>query len=296
MFAGIELGGTKIIVAAGTGPEDLTAPARIPTSSIAELTMAAVVNELKRLESHHGQFEAIGIASFGPLGLTPGTATYGKMLRTSKPGWTHAELLKPIQVAFPDTPIGLDTDVNGAALGEMTWGNAQGLDTFAYITVGTGIGVGIFNAGKPVHGLQHPEVGHIRLQHDWTRDPYKGRCPFHGDCAEGLASGPTLLDRTGIAGEDLPVDHPAWNLIGEYLAQMYHNLIMVASPQRILVGGGVGLHLRVLQASREYLHPSLAGYIEALSDRETLDTYVVRAGLGERAGILGALMLAKQAL
>ena len=296
MFAGIELGGTKIIVAAGTGPNDLTPPVRIPTTSMPGVTMAAVVAELKRLEEVHGHFEAIGIASFGPLGVTPGAPTYGKMLRTPKPGWTHAELLKPIQDAFPDRPIGLDTDVNGAALGEMTWGGAQGLDTFAYVTVGTGIGVGIYNAGKPVHGLQHPEAGHIRLQHDWTRDPYKGRCPFHGDCAEGLASGPTLLDRTGIAGEDLPDNHPGWDMIGGYLAQMYHNLVMIASPQRILVGGGVGLHVRVLEASRQYLHESLGGYIEALDDRATLDTYVARAVLGERAGILGALLLGKQAL
>ncbi len=296
MIAGIELGGTKIIVAAGTGPDDLTAPVRIPTTSIPAATMSGVVAELKRLEKIEGSFEAIGIASFGPLGVTPDTPTYGKMLRTSKPGWSHAELLKPVQEAFPYTPIGLDTDVNGAALGEMTWGGAQGLDTFAYVTVGTGIGVGLYNSGKPVHGLQHPEAGHIRLQHDWKADPYRGRCPFHGDCAEGLASGPTLFDRTGIAGEDLADNHPAWDMIGGYLAQIYHNLVMVASPQRILVGGGVGLQVRVLEASRQYLHRSLGGYIEALDDIATLDTFVARAVLGERAGILGALLLGKYAL
>ncbi len=292
MFAGIELGGTKVIVAAGTGPDDLTAPVRVPTTDPA-MTMAAVVSELRRLQGTLGRFDAIGVASFGPIGINPKADHYGHILRTPKPGWTHADLLKPLRDAFPDVPIALDTDVNGAAIGEMTWGAGQGLDSFAYVTVGTGIGVGIVNNGLPVHGLLHPEAGHIRVRHDWTADPYAGRCPFHGDCVEGLASGPTLKDRTGIAGEDLPDDHPAWGLIAEYLGQLYHTLCLTTSPQRILVGGGVGLHPRVLELSRDHLHASLGGYAEALSDRATLDTYVARAGLGDRAGILGAVAMAK---
>lgn len=292
MFAGIELGGTKIIVAAGTGPDDLTAPVRVPTTDPV-MTMTAVVGALRQLQNTLGRFDAIGVASFGPIGINPKADHYGQILRTPKPGWTHADLLKPIRDAFPDVPIALDTDVNGAAIGEMTWGAGQGLDSFAYVTVGTGIGVGIVNNGQPVHGLLHPEAGHIRVRHDWTADPYAGRCPFHGDCVEGLASGPTLKDRTGIAGEDLPDDHPAWGLIAEYLGQLYHTLSLTTSPQRILVGGGVGLHPRVLELSRDHLHSSLGGYVEALSDRATLDTYVARAGLGDRAGILGAVAMAK---
>ncbi len=293
MYVGVEMGGTKVIVAAGTGPQDLSSPVRIPTLD-PEATMAQVADHIRSL-TRQGTVQGIGIASFGPVGVIPGKPDYGRILRTPKPGWEGFDVLGAIRHHLKDTPTIIDTDVNGAAIGEQRWGGGQGLSDFVYVTVGTGIGVGIISGGKPVHGLLHPEAGHILVRHDHHADPYKGHCPFHGDCLEGLASGPAIHERTGISGEDLPDDHPAWPLVGGYLAQLYANLTLVCSPQRILVGGGVGLNPAVLEASRSNLTRILAGYIDALSNPAVLVDYIQRAHLGEHAGVLGAIALAERA-
>ncbi|EGF93268.1 putative fructokinase [Asticcacaulis biprosthecium C19] len=291
-FACIELGGTKVNLSAGSGPDDLSPVVRLPTLAPAS-TLIDTVEHLRRLAGEQ-DFDAIGIASFGPVGLTPGTPSYGHLLKTPKPGWSGADLLGPIAVAFPGIPIALDTDVNGAALGEARWGGAQGLDNFAYVTVGTGIGVGLVSNGRPVHGLLHPEAGHIRVRRQ-PGDTYAGHCPFHGDCLEGMACGPAIQARTGKAGETLSAEDAVWTLTGRYLAELFHSLILIASPQRILVGGGVGLNETVLSAAREAVYSGLRGYIEALETLTSFDDFIQPAHLGDRAGIMGALALAQDA-
>lgn len=291
-YVGIEMGGTKVIVAAGTGPNDLSQTVRLPTQD-PQSTMAAVVEAVRTVTGGRN-IAGIGVATFGPVGLRPTEANYGHILRTSKPGWTGADVLTPLTQAFPETNLVIDTDVNGAALAEQEWGAARELTDFAYVTVGTGIGVGLVSNGRPVHGQLHPEAGHIYVRRDAQLDPYQGRCPFHGDCLEGLASGPTLFDRTGIQGEDLPADHPVWRLVGEYLSQLYMNLTLVTSPQRIVVGGGLGLNSRVLSFSRDKLRNLLGGYIQSLEQSVDIERFVVGAELGERAGVLGAIAMSKR--
>jgi fructokinase len=292
MYAAIEMGGTKVLIAAGTSPDDLSPPVRLPTTD-PQSTIAAIIAELQRLQSLQRPFKGIGIATFGPVGLNPADQTFGHILTTPKKGWTGTDILGPIKQAFPDMPIALDTDVNGAAMGEAHWGAGRGLKNFAYVTVGTGIGVGVVINGQPVHGLLHPEAGHISVKRH-PADAYQGGCALHGDCLEGLAAGPSVLARTGMRGEDLPADHPVWSLLGDYLAQLYRSLALITSAERIIVGGGVGLHDTVLSSSRDLLHSGLAGYVEALKERATIDDYIVRAGLGDRAGILGAIALIRR--
>lgn len=291
MYIGIEMGGTKVIVAKGTGPQDLSTPIRLPTLD-PDTTLRAMIETVKTLSAGE-TLTAIGVASFGPIGVDPKGAGYGVLRPTPKLGWSGFDLYSGLKAAFGSTPIVIDTDVNGAAMGEFRWGGAQGLSNFAYVTIGTGIGVGVVSGGQPVHGLLHPEAGHIRIQRDLSLDPYAGRCPFHGDCLEGVAAGPSVFDRTGVRGEDLAADHYVWPLIGRYLAELYANLTLIASPQRILVGGGVGLKPEVLSASRQHLLKTLGGYVEALNSSEAIEPFVTAAQLGDRAGVLGAIALAQ---
>ncbi|WKL56721.1 ROK family protein [Asticcacaulis sp. ZE23SCel15] len=292
-FIGIEIGGTKVNIATGTGPEDLSPTLRIATRT-PEATMADVITALKAIEGT-GPIDAIGIASFGPIEVSQNRATFGHFRKTPKPGWSHFDLMGPLKSAFASTPMALDTDVNGAALGEARWGAARGLDSFAYATVGTGIGVGIISHNQPIHGLLHPEAGHVPIQRDPARDPFEGACPFHAGCLEGLASGPAIKARTGIAGEDLSPDDPVWSLVGGYLGQMFYSLALIASPQRILVGGSVGLNARVLSAARDEAFRLMNGYLEALETRAAFEAYIQPAQLGDKAGVLGALVLAARA-
>ena len=290
-FIGIEIGGTKVIIAHGHAPDALQPTVRLPTTAPDE-TLAAIIATLQAQIATHGPVAGIGIASFGPLGLSPDDDNYGRFLRTPKAGYSHFDLLGPLCAAFPDTPFAIDTDVNGAAVGERVWGAAQGLDDFAYITVGTGIGVGLICNGRPVHGLLHPEAGHILVRRDPGRDPFAGICPFHGDCLEGLASGPAIAARIGLAGEDIKANDPVWDLVGDYVAQLCHSLVLTASPRKILLGGGVGSHPAVLASARVNLHRYLGGYIEALSTPEACAALIQAPGLGDRAGVLGAIALA----
>jgi fructokinase len=192
-------------------------------------------------------------------------------------------------------PIGFDTDVNGAALGEWRWGAAQGLDTFIYLTIGTGIGGGGLVNGKLMHGLLHPEMGHIPLPRDSAVDPFQGGCPFHGDCFEGLASGPAMEKRWGQKAETLPPDHPAWDLEAHYIALALQSLICTLSPQRIIIGGGVAQQPQILPLVRQKTQAALNGYVQSPAILEDIDTFIVPPALGGRAGVLGAIALAQQA-
>lgn len=291
-YGGIEAGGTKINCAIGNDPNTLVAETRIPTTTPAE-TIAAIIAFFAAHQTRY-PMQAIGIASFGPVDLNPRSPTYGYVTSTPKPGWANVDLLGAIKRAF-DVPIGFDTDVNGAALSEYRWGAAQGLDTFIYLTVGTGIGGGGMIGGKLMHGLVHPEMGHIRIPHDHQRDPFAGVCPYHGDCLEGLATGPSMEKRWGTRAEYLPLDHPAWDLEAHYLALAMHNFVCMLSPQRIILGGGVGSHPNILPRVRQHTQTLLNGYINAPEITDHIDQFIVAPGLGDHAGVLGAIALAMSA-
>ena len=223
LFGGIEGGGTKFICAVGTSPDDIRREERFPTTTPNE-TLDKAIRFFKQAEADFGRLSALGIACFGPLDPEPASPTFGFILPTTKPSWSNVNVVGAMKSAF-EIPIAFDTDVNGAALGEWTWGAAQGLDTFIYLTIGTGVGGGGIVNGKLLHGLLHPEMGHILLPHDLQRDPFEGVCPFHKDCFEGLASGPAIEKRWGQKAETLPPEHPAWELEAHYIALALANFI-----------------------------------------------------------------------
>lgn len=292
LFGGIEGGGTKFICAVGTGPDDIRAETRFPTAAPEE-TLRHVVGFFNEQTQRLGPLASIGIASFGPLDPRPGSPSFGHILPTPKPGWTNADIVGTIRAAI-NVPIAFDTDVNGAALGEWRWGAAQGLDTFIYLTVGTGIGGGVFANGRLLHGLLHPELGHIALPHDFKKDPFEGACLFHHDCFEGLASGVAIEKRWGQRGGTLPEDHPAWELETEYIALALANYVYTISPERIIIGGGVGQLAHLLSRVQKKTREIINGYVQSASILENIETYIVPPGLGNRAGMLGAIALAEQ--
>jgi fructokinase len=273
IYGGIEAGGTKWVCGIGTGPDDLHALEIIPTTTPAETLSRAA-----GFFTQNGGVGAVGVGSFGPIDLRSGYIT-----TTPKPGWANTGVVSALQGAL-DVPVAFDTDVNAAALGEERWGAAIGLDTFCYITVGTGIGGGVIAGGRPLHGLTHPEFGHMRVPHDRTRDPFDGMCPFHGDCFEGLASGSAMRARWGAPAETIDDPH-AWELEAEYLALGLVNVITILSPQLIVLGGGVPKQPGLIPRVRELVGELLAGYVEAPD--------VVAPALGDRAGVLGAIELAR---
>ena len=292
IFGGIEGGGTKFICAVGTSPDDIRREIRIPTTTPNE-TLRQVVSFFQQAEADFGRLSALGVASFGPVDPKPDSPTYGHILPTPKPGWSNTNVLGTLKSAF-DIPMAFDVDVNGAALGEWTWGAAQGLDTFIYLTVGTGIGGGAMVNGRLLHGLLSPEMGHIMISHDKERDPFEGACPFHKDCFEGLASGPAMEKRWNQKAESLPLDHPAWELEAHYIALALANYITTLSPQRIIIGGGVGGREELLPIMRGNVQKILNGYVQSQSITENIDEYIVPPGLGGRSGMLGAIALAKE--
>ncbi len=294
MFGGIEGGGTKFVCAVGTGPNDIQREARFPTTTPVE-TLDQAIAFFKQAEHDFGKLSALGFASFGPIDPNPASPTFGFILPTPKPGWSNANVLGMLKSAF-DMPMAFDLDVNGAALGEGLWGAAQGLDTFMYVTVGTGIGGGAIVNGKLMHGLLHPEMGHIPLPHDRQRDPFEGGCPFHNDCFEGLASGPAMEKRWGQKAETLPPDHPAWDLEAHYVSLALANYIYTISPQRIIIGGGVGGNERLLPLIRKNVQDLLNGYVQSPAIIKNIDEYIVSPALGNRAGMLGAIALAQGTL
>lgn len=291
MFGGIEGGGTKFICAVGTSPDDIRREERFPTTTPAE-TLDKSIAFFKQAEVDFGKLSALGLACFGPLDPEPASPTFGFILPTPKPHWSNANVVGMLKSAF-DIPIAFDTDVNGAAMGEWMWGSAQGLDTFIYLTIGTGIGGGAMTNGKLVHGLLHPEMGHIPLPHDKGRDPFEGICPFHKDCFEGLASGPAIEKRWGKKGETLPPDHPAWGLEAYYIALALSTFIVTLSPQRIILGGGVMGQAFLFPMIQQKVKEILNGYVQSPAVGDRIDTYIVPPGLGARSGMLGALALAQ---
>ncbi|MFI5184548.1 MAG: ROK family protein [Vicinamibacteria bacterium] len=292
MYGGIEGGGTKFVCIVGSGPQDVRAEARLPTTS-PEATIAEALAFFKDAQSRLGPLRALGIGSFGPVDLQPGSPTFGFITSTPKPGWSNVDLAGPFLRELR-TEVFFDTDVNVAALGEWRWGAAQGLDTFVYLTVGTGIGGGGLVGGQLMHGLVHPEMGHLRLPRDPVSDPFPGACPFHGDCLEGLASGPALLARWGRPAQDLPRDHAAWPLEARYLGLALVNLICALSPQRIVMGGGVMEQPHLFPLVRQEVKELLNGYVRAPQILDAIETYVVPPVLGPGAGSLGALALASR--
>ncbi len=294
LFGGIEAGGTKFVCAVGAGPDHLLAETRFPTT-VPEQNLAQAIAFFREQQAALGPLAALGIGAFGPLDLDPRSPTYGYITLSPKPGWHMVDFAGAMQRAL-QLPIGFDTDVNTAALGEWRWGAAQGLDTFIYLTVGTGIGGGGLANGGLLHGLIHPEMGHVRIPHDRAADPFAGACPYHGDCLEGLAAGPALEARWGQRGETLPADHPAWLLEAHYLAQGLANYILVLSPQRLILGGGVMQHEQMLPLIRAEVQRLLNGYVATPALHSAgIDAFIQAPGLGTRSGVLGALALAELA-
>lgn len=290
LYGGIEAGGTKFNCIIASGPEHIVAEARIPTTTPPE-TLDRVI-AFFRDEAH--PVTAIGIGSFGPVDPDPASPTFGYITSTPKLAWQNTDFAGAIRRAL-DVPIAFDTDVNAAAFGEHTWGAAQGLSTFTYFTIGTGVGGGGMVAGRLMHGLIHPEMGHMRLPHDRARDPYPGHCPFHGDCFEGLACGPAIAQRWGVDPQTLPPDHEAWQLEAHYIALALVNTICILSPQRIILGGGVMDQAFLFPMIRREVQTLLNGYIVSSAILEQIDDYIVPPALGNRAGMLGAIALARQA-
>jgi len=293
LVGGIEAGGTKFICGVAQDPPKILSQAEIPTTSPEE-TLARVIAFFQRAQLGHGKLSALGIASFGPLDLVPGSPTYGFITHTPKTGWSMTDLVG-IMGGFFDLPVGFDTDVNGAALAEHLWGAAKELDTFVYLTVGTGIGGGGMAGGHLLHGLVHPEMGHLRIPHDWQKDPFTGICPYHRDCLEGLASGPALEKRWGVSGAELPADHPAWLLEAEYLSFGLVNIICALSPQRVILGGGVMQQNHLFPMIRKRVKALLNDYVQNRAILERIDSFIVPPALGSQAGILGAIALAQMA-
>ena len=292
LYGGIEAGGTKFVCAVGSGPDDLRDEIRFPTSTPAEALGKAIAYFR---EQHARQpLKAIGVASFGPVDPNPASPTFGYVTTTPKPHWAHADVVGVLHAAL-GIPVGFDTDVNGAALGEYRWGAAQGLNSFVYLTVGTGLGGGGMVGGKLLHGLMHPEMGHMRVPHDRERDPYDGWCSYHGDCLEGLTCGPAIEDRWQTSARDLAPSHAAWALEAHYLALGLVNIITVLSPQRIIMGGGVMDQAHLFPMIRSEVQTLLNGYVQKPELMAGIDQFVVPPGLGNRAGVLGAIALAQMA-
>jgi fructokinase len=275
---GIEAGGTHWNCAIGGEGAELTRVETFPTTTPAETIGRAV-----EFFAAEPGLEALGVGLFGPVEVRRDSPRWGTILTTPKPGWENVDVAGALAAALK-VPIALDTDVNAAAVGEWRHGAAQGAGTFVYVTVGTGIGGGVFANGRPVHGLLHPEVGHMLVPHDRSRDPFPGCCPFHGDCLEGLASGTAMRERWGKPGEEL-TDPAAWDLEAEYLALGLANLVMVLSAERIVLGGGVGRAPGLVERVDERLGETLAGYVPAPP--------VVLPTLGPRSGLIGAIALAR---
>lgn len=289
LIAGVELGGTKINCILARGPDDIVDEVRIPTLD-PDRTLTAVEGVLDRWRG----CEALGIASFGPISIDRWSAQYGRITSTPKPQWAGTDVAGRL-ARHTGLPTGFHTDVVGAALAEARWGAARGLADLAYVTVGTGIGVGLIARGQPVDGLANSELGHIRPVR-LPGDDWPGHCPFHGGCLEGLASGPAIAAHWGVPAQSLPADHPAWDMVAHALGQLLHTLVLTGVPRRVVLGGGVMMGLpHLFPRLRTALTQSLAGYV-ALPEIADVDSYVVPAGLGDRAGPLGAILLGKQAL
>lgn len=294
LYAGIEAGGTKFICGISDTPGKIMDKCRIPTTSSAKETVAKVI-EYFQTASKGNKIKAIGICSFGPLDANPYSEDYGCITTTAKVGWENFNIVKNLKEAF-NVPIGFDTDVNGAALGEHCFGAGQRIPNLMYWTVGTGIGAGLMLGGKIGGGASHPEAGHAFVPQDKVADPFEGVCPYHSNCLEGLASGPAMLKRWGVkSATDLPEDHQAWDLEASYIAYAMVNAILTVSPQIIILGGGVMQRPSLYAKIRKLTLQRLGGYLEHLANEAKMDQYIVPPGLGGDSGLHGAIALAEQA-
>lgn len=285
----LEAGGTKMVLAVyeedGTELERLTLPTETP-----EITMPPMIAFFRR----HG-IDALGVGSFGPLDLNPASPTYGFITSTPKLAWKNYPLLKSL-LDGRSIPAGIDTDVNAAIIAEAELGAARGCQNAVYVTIGTGIGGGVYANGQTVHGLLHPEVGHTLLRpHPLDPNP-RGVCPYHESCLEGLAAGPAIGARVGGDAKNLPDDHPTFEIEAFYLAQMCVNLITTLSPERIILGGGVMQRSRLFAQVREQTVRLLNGYIQAPAITEHIDEYIVAPQLFPVSGLVGSYLIGKKAL
>ncbi|OQW45984.1 MAG: fructokinase [Proteobacteria bacterium SG_bin6] len=288
LIAGVELGGTKIVCLLAYGPEAILDEVRLPTTTPAE-TLGAIEAVLDRWRG----FAAIGVASFGPLDIDRASPGWGSITVTTKPGWSQTDIARRL-IARYTVPLGFHTDVVGAALAEAEWGAARGLADLAYVTVGTGVGAGLVAGGRPLDGLSHAELGHLRPPR-LAGDDFPGACRFHGACVEGLASGPAIAARAGRPATELAPDDPSWAMAADALAQLAQALTLTGVPRRIVWGGGVMDQPALLPLVRKRLAESLSGYL-SLGALDDLHRYLVPAALGGRAGPLGAVLLGRQAL
>jgi fructokinase len=287
LLGAIEAGGTKFVCAVGRPSGELVDETRVPTGAPAD-TMEQVFAFFR----NHAPVAAIGIGAFGPLQLDRRSPQFGFITNTPKTAWRQFDLLGSVRRAL-QIPVVVDTDVNAAALAEARWGAAAGFRTFMYVTVGTGIGAALLVGGKPFQGLTHPEMGHIRIPHDVSVDPFPGVCPYHGDCLEGLASGPALEARWKTPPSALPFDHPAWAIEADYLALACANWICTLSPERIVLGGGVMVP-ELFASVRSRVERLLNNYIDVPELAEGLEQYILPSSLQGRSGVLGALILAAE--
>jgi fructokinase len=290
-YGAVEAGGTKFNCGIGAENGHLISEKRITTASPLETLQEVVSFFRDEAISTGNKIERIGIGSFGPLDLDPNSPTFGQITSTPKPGWSDTDIPTYLFNNLQVKSI-IDTDVNAAAYGEYLWGAGRNLEALVYFTIGTGIGGGAVINARPVHGLVHPEMGHMILKRDISADPFQGICPFHNDCFEGLANGPAIKARWNIEPEKIPMDHPAWEMEAHYIAQALHSIITILSPQRIILGGGVMQQSFLFPRIRENIKKSLNGYVRSEMILSRMDEYIVPPGLGSRAGVLGALALA----
>ena len=294
LIACIEGGGTKFVCAVIDQDNQVLSEALIPTTD-PEATLHQCLSYFKEEEAGLGKLDALGIACFGPLDLRKDSASYGQILATPKEGWAYTDLVNYFSEGLK-LPVGFDTDVNAAVLAEAQWGAGMGLSDLVYFTIGTGIGGGAIVNGKVLHGLIHPEMGHVRLPHLVEDAYFAGICPFHGDCFEGLASGSAMLARSAQAAETLEKAHPAWEIEAAYIALALVGVICNLSPQRIILGGGVMNQQFLFPMIRRKTLEYLNNYILAPEIIEDIENYIVPPALGKRSGILGAKALGEQAL
>lgn len=288
LIGGIEAGGTKMVCAVGDENGVVKDRVSFPTRQPKE-TFEDIISYYKKWD-----IQALGVGCFGPVDLDPGSETYGHITSTPKAGWEYFNVVGTLKNAL-NVPIGFDTDVNGAVLGEVTWGAAQGTESAIYVTIGTGVGVGVYVNGGLLHGLVHPEGGHILLARH-PKDTYKGKCPFHGSCMEGLASGPAVEERWGQKGIELADRDEVWELEAYYIAQALTDYIMVYSPQKIILWGGIMHQEKLFGMVRKEVLRMVNGYVSHKAIREHIDEYIVPPALGEDPGIMGAIKLGLDAL
>lgn len=291
LIGAVEAGGTKFVLALATPEGEVLARTRMPTNTPAE-TWPAMEAFFDEASAQHGAIAAFGVASFGPIDIDPASSAYGTFTTTPKPGWPGARFHDAL--AGFGAPIMVDTDVNGAAIGEWMTGAGQGCRTLAYTTIGTGVGTGIVQDGRSLMGISHFESGHILPQHDHARDPFPGICPFHGDCLEGLACGPAIERRWGKSLDQLGVDEVA--LVADYIAHLASTLVLLHMPDRLIFGGGVMKAPGLIEAVRAATARKLNGYVQHPRLDAGLESYIVTPGLGDDAGITGAIELGRQAL